>query len=334
MTVPETMRAWVSGQAHGVDGLACETLPVPEPGPGELLVRVEAAALNYSDLLMLTDSYQVRPPRPFTPGQELAGTVVASGVETVAAPGERVAGKVLWGACAEFALMREAMSLPWPPALDAPAAAALPVVYQTVVVALTESTRLGPNETILIHGAAGGVGLAAVQVAGLLGGRIIATAGGAEKCAVAVDHGAHHGVDYTDPAWPEQVRRLAPDGVDVVLDPVGGDIAVNSLRCLAHGGRFLVVGFASGDIPALPANRLLLKRASAIGVYWNHDTDREMMVRVGERLVTLCERHKLRPVIGRRFGFEALPAALADLQTRRAIGKLVLSVGGPGPGGA
>ncbi len=195
------MRAWLSGERPGMDGLKLGTAAIPEPGERELVVRVEAAALNFSDLLMIDDNYQIRPPRPFVPGQEVAGTVVAAGSATTVAVGARVASKVFWGGFAEYAIVRDDMAIPIPENFDAVHAAALPVAYPTAVVALTESTRLAPGETVLVHAAAGGVGLASVQVARSLGARVIATAGSDEKCRIALKHGAEHAINYRGENW-------------------------------------------------------------------------------------------------------------------------------------
>lgn len=339
MSQNRTMRAWQSGDAPGRDAIALTDCAVPSPGAGEALVRVSYAALNFADLLMIDDAYQVRPPRPFVPGQEVAGVVVETGDGCALQDGDRVASKVVWGGFAEYAIVRGDMAIPVPGDVDLQTAVALPVAYPTAVVAFCESTTVRDGECVLIHAATGGVGLAAVQVAKALGARVLATAGSAEKCALARSHGAEQAFDYRNDDWVAGVREAAGDpkqggGVDVIYDPVGGDITTESLRCLAWEGRLLIVGFSSGDIPQIPANRLLLKRASAIGVYWSHDRDVEMMPRITERIVGWAREGKIRPVVDADYALEDLPRALDDLAARRAAGKLALRMAseGEGPG--
>jgi NADPH2:quinone reductase len=292
-----------------------------------VLVRVEAAALNFSDLLMIDDRYQIRPERPFVPGQEIAGTVVAVGDDTSFAVGERVASKVVVGGLAQFATIRGEMGMRAPAGFSMEAAAALPVVYTTAMVALTECTMIEPGETVLVLAAAGGVGLAAVEIARHLKARVIAAAGGAEKCALARAHGAHEAVDYGNEDWAEAVKSLTGgEGVDVIVDPVGGTHCKSALRLMNWGARLLLVGFSSGEIPQIPANRLLLRRASAIGVYWSHDRDGPMLARVAERLSELAAGNAIRPHVSAVYAFEDLPRALAALAARETTGKVVLRV--------
>jgi NADPH2:quinone reductase len=325
MQAPQTIRIWQS-DAAGIGGLTMARGPCPAPEDGELLVRVEAAALNFSDLLMIDDRYQVRPPRPFVPGQEIAGTVIAAGGSSGFSPGERVAGKVNWGGFADYAVMRADMAIRIPADVSTIAASALPVVYTTAMVALTESTVVRQGETVLVLAAAGGVGLATVQIARALGARVIAAAGGADKGELARQHGAETAIDYNRAGWSNEVKAATGgNGADVIVDPVGGGVTLEALRALAWEGRLLVVGFSSGEIPAIPANRLLLRRASAIGVYWNHDRDADMLERVSRRLADLLQTGAIAPHIGASFKFAQLPNALAALAERRTTGKLVLT---------
>ena len=322
------MRAWRSGE-KGRGGLELVQVEKPRPGPGDALVQVKYGALNYSDQLMVDDAYQVRPPRPFVPGQEVAGLVMEAGEGCGLEPGDRVASKLLWGGFADFALIRGTMALRVPDGVPLDIAATLPVVYTTATVALTESTAIAARETVLVLAAAGGVGLAAVEVAAALGARVLAAAGGPEKGALARHHGAEIAIDYRAEDWVGLVKAATGGrGVDVVFDPVGGDEGLAALRLLATGGRYLVVGFASGKIPQIPANRLLLKRASAIGVYWSHDTDGPMLERVNARLSGLLASGAIRPHVGAVYDFDDLPSALADLAERRTTGKVLLRVGG------
>jgi NADPH2:quinone reductase len=312
----------------GIAGLSLETGARPVPGPGEVLVAVHAAALNFSDLLMIEDKYQVRPPRPFTPGQEVAGLVAEAGPGADLAVGQRIAGKILWGGFADYALMRADMALPLPETIDLAKAAALPVVYTTALVALTECAEIKPDDTVLIHAAAGGVGLACVQVAKAHGATVIATAGDAHKLAFARAQGADHALNYRDEDWISAVKDLTQGGgARLIVDPVGGDVAEQSLRCIARDGTLLIVGFASGTISRLPANRLLLRRAAAKGVYWSHDEDRPMLERVAAKMFRLLDNGAIAPVVRADYGLADLPRALADLSDRRSMGKLVLNLG-------
>ncbi len=321
-----TCHAWLSDQP-GLANMALVEHVLPLVGAGELLVQVACAALNFSDLLMLNDSYQVRPPRPFVPGQEISGTVVDAAPETGFRAGDRVAGKVLWGGFSSHASMRADMAIRIPPGVDFDTAAALPVAYTTAAVALTECMSLKPDETVLVLAGAGGVGLAAVDVARACGARVLAAVGGPAKVQLAMQHGAHAAVDYNEPSWLDQVRAFDPrGGVDVIVDPVGGALARDALRCLGWMGRYLIVGFASGEIPQIPANRLLLKRASAIGVYWNHDRDGPMLRVVSERITGWLADGVIRPHVGARFTLAQAPEAIAALQSRATTGKVILMV--------
>ncbi len=322
-----SMQAWVSGDSPGRENLKLTTVPVPAVIDDQLLVRVRGAALNFSDLLMLDDAYQVRPPRPFTPGQEISGSVVAVGARSHQRVGDDIMAKVLWGGFAEYALARADMALPAPSSTALTEAAAIPVSFTTAAVALTESTVLEGHETILIHAAAGAVGLASVQVAKALGATVIATAGSDAKCDLARSLGADHSINYREADFRQQVLDLTDQaGVDVVLDPVGGDHAMSSLRSLAWRGRYLIVGFASGTVPQLPANRLLLKSASAIGVYWDHDVDLAMVRRAEQRLLEWFEEELLRPWVDTTYGLADLPDALDSLDRGGTQGKVVLRV--------
>lgn len=319
-------RAWLS-TSPGADNLALTEAEIGTPAAHQMLVRVETAALNFSDLLMIDDRYQIKPPRPFVPGQEIAGTVLEAGAQSGFKAGDRIASKVDWGGFAAHALVRGDMAIKVPANLTSAEASALPVVYTTSMVALTESTTVKAGETVLVLAASGGVGLAAVEIARHLGARVIAAAGGEDKCALARAHGAHEAVDYRTAGWHETVKTMTGGkGADVILDPVGGAASKDAMRVLGWQGRLLIVGFASGEIPQIPANRLLLKRASAIGVYWNHDHDGDMLARVSAKLTTMARDGAIRPHIGGSFAFNDLPKALDALGQRRTSGKVVLTV--------
>lgn len=322
------MKAWIVEDTRAAAPLLWTDAPPPAPAPGMALVRVEAAALNFSDLLMVRGKYQVRPPLPFTPGQEVAGTVISAAPGGRLKAGQRIASKVVWGGFAEQALVSEAMAIPVPMGMDIAAAAALPVVYPTAHIALLHHARLAPGEWVLVHAAAGGVGLAAVEIAAAKGARAIACVGGAEKAALAREHGAVAAVDYREAGWPERVKEITGgSGPDIVFDSVGGDITEQSLKCIAWGGRLLIVGFSSGTIPAIPGNRLLLRNAAAIGVYWSHERDAALVEATVNDLLALHAAGKIRPHVDTRFTLAQLPEALEALQTRRSTGKIVLRAG-------
>ncbi len=327
MNAPEenTMNCWISGKTPGVDHLTPETAPVPAATAGAMIVQIKAAALNFSDLLMIDGTYQVRPPRPFIPGQEISGIVHEVLPGSRWKPGDRVASKVFSGGFSEYVAVREDMAIALPDTLDFSRGAALPVVYMTAMVALHHSVTIGKADTVLIHAAAGGVGLAAVEIAHAAGARVIATAGSTEKLDLARQHGADLGINYKNPEWKDQVKAAtAGKGASVILDPVGGDIAVQSLRCIARYGTLLIVGFASGEIAKLPSNYLLLKSAAARGVLWDHDRDAELIARLTGQLQSLLAAGKIAPVVDDRFDLSQLPEALEALANRSSMGKLIL----------
>jgi len=204
-------------------------------------------------------------------------------------------------------------------------AVALPVVYTTAVVALTKMVQVQKKEVVLIHAAAGGLGLAAVQVARHLGARVFATAGSKDKCQIAEESGAELAVSYRNPNWRSELMTATEGrGVDIVFDSVGGEVTKESIKCLAWQGRLLIVGFSSGNLPNLPAHLLLLKNASAIGVYWSHERNPKMLADIGRQLVQLFETGIIQPIIHNPYGFSDLPQALQDLQDRTSVGKLVM----------
>lgn len=316
------MIAWQVASNGGPEALARTGLPAPVPGAGEVLVRVHAAGLNFADLLMIRGVYQVRPPLPFVPGQEIAGVVVGP----TGSPwlGRRVASKVLWGGFAELAVAREAMLITLPDDLSFEAGATLPVVWPTAWIALHDRARLAPGESVLVHAGASGVGLAALQLATVAGARVAATASSAGKLALAREAGADAVFDYRAAGWQDAARDFAPDGFDVVLDPVGGDVTDASLKLLAWGGRLLVVGFASGTIPAIKANRLLLRNAAAVGVYWSHERDAALVERAVTEVLRLARAGGIRLAAQRVHAFDTLPHALAAVAVREAAGKHVI----------
>ena len=317
------MKAWHCADAGGLADLALAELPPPAAGDGEVLVRVAAAALNFSDLLMLRGAYQVRPPLPFVPGQEIAGIVEKD--STLFRRGDRVAAKVLWGGFADQAIAREDMLIQLPRDVPFDEGASLPVIWPTAWIALHERARIRAGETVLVHAGAGGVGAAAVQLARAAGARVFATAGGTDKLALCRALGAEEAFDYRAGPWLEALlARTGGRGVDIVFDPVGGETTDLSIKALARNGRLLIVGFAGGAIPAIKANRLLLKNASALGVYWSHDTDAALVGRALDDVLSLRAAGKIRLLVGQRYPFADLPRALADLEARRTTGKSVI----------
>ncbi len=321
------MQGWRSSKELGVDGLEFVDLDFRPSNGSQLVVEVKAAALNFSDLLMSEDKYQVRPPRPFTPGQEIAGIVLSAPPESQWKPGDRVASKIPWGGFAEQALVPCETAFAIPDNISFELAAALPVTYTTSMIAFFDSTQLRPDQTVLVHAAAGGVGLAAVEIARAIGARVIATASNEQKLDLARDHGADVCINYSDENWVQLVKDATNGvGADVIYDPVGGEIGVQSLRCLARNGVILIVGFASGTITELPANRLMLKRASAKGVYWHHDHDAALIKDMMDKMFVLLEKGLLNPVVDTRFTLAQLPDAMHALQNRDTVGKVVLTV--------
>ena len=319
------MLAWQSKEDLGIRGLVQVELPKPIPKCGELLIKVDVSALNFSDLLMINNTYQVKPPRPFTPGQEVAGTVVGIGEGARITVGQRIASKVMFGGFAEYVIVRADMAILIPDSMPLSSAVALPVVYTTAVVALTKIVQVQKKEVLLIHAAAGGLGLAAVQIARHLGARVFATAGSKDKCQIAEESGAELAISYRNPNWrSEFMTATEGHGVDIVFDSVGGEVTKESIKCLAWQGRLLIVGFSSGNLPNLPAHLLLLKNASAIGVYWSHERNPKMLADIGRQLVQLFETGIIKPIIHNPYGFSDLPQALQDLQDRASVGKLVM----------
>lgn len=321
------IRAWMSGETLGVDALVVQNVAKPGLAPGTLLVRVTHAALNFSDLLMVADKYQVRPARPFIPGQEIAGVVEEASPETGFVAGDLVASKILWGGFSEFVQVRADMAIKVPEAFSLAQGVALPVSYITALVALDYCGKITADDTVLVHAAAGGVGLAAVEVAAARGANVIATAGAQSRLDIALSRGAKHVINYRDDTWVDQVKSITDgQGANIILDPVGGKIGEDSLKCIDQDGRLLIVGFSSGDMPRLAPHRLLLKRASAIGVYWSHDTDGAMLAVTTRELERLVAAGQINPLVDDGYGFDDLPAALDDLENRRVAGKMVLRV--------
>jgi NADPH:quinone reductase len=323
------MRAIVCRELTGLDGLALEDIPTPEPGPGEVRIRVRAAGLNFADTLVIKGQYQDKPPLPFVPGMEIAGQIEQSGAGVAGfVPGDRVMATADRGGFAEAVVTAASNVVRLPDSIDYVTAAGFAIAYGTAYGALVWAGRLRPDETLLVHGAAGGVGLATVECGRALGARVIATARGAEHLRVAKDHGAEALIDTASEDVRARVKELTRGrGADVVFDPIGGEVFTASLRSLAWEGRLLVIGFASGQIPQIPANLLLVKNAAAIGFYWGsyrrHDPAR--VHAAFEELLRWQADQRIRPHVSEVHPLEDAKSALERLLARQSTGKVVLT---------
>jgi len=324
------MRAVVCRAWGEVDDLRVEEVAAPNPGPGEVLIAVKATAVNYADALMTAGRYQTRPALPFSPGLETAGVVSACGEGvTRLKPADRVMAILAYGGLAEMAVARESETFPIPAGMSFEEAGAFPVAYISSHVAIRWQGRLEAGETLLVLGAAGGVGLTAVEIGKAMGARVIAAASTPEKLAVARERGADDLVNYTTEKLTERVMALTDGkGADVCFDPVGGDLFDAALSALGWGGRILVVGFVGG-IQNIPANRLLVKNRAALGsslryFRW-HAPDK--LRRSVDELVQWYEAGKLRPCISHRLPLEKSVEAIRLLTERRAYGKVVVVPG-------
>ena len=321
------MRAWLAEQWCEPEDLQLRELPEPLPGPGQVKVRVAAAALNFLDTLMIRGRYQLKPPLPFTPGVELAGQIAAVGEGVQLPIGTPVCGLLDYGAFAEYAVMDEIAVAIVPPGKDLVEAATVPVVYPTAYCALRLRADVQAGESVLVHAGAGGMGVATIQLARRWGCRVIATAGGEHKCGICREQGAELAIDYRSDDWVERIKTHTEGrGVDVVVDMVGGEVTLQSLRCLAWTGRLLVVGFAGGDIAQIPANRLLLKNASAMGVVWGAYRHQQPQLHreTLRQVMDLYRDGAIRPLVSRVYDFGQLPEAIRDLASRGTYGKVAL----------
>ncbi|MEM6276786.1 MAG: NADPH:quinone oxidoreductase family protein [Pseudomonadota bacterium] len=296
-----------------------------EPGPGEVRLRVEACGLNFADLLMIKGEYQDTPALPFTLGMEFAGTIEAVGKDVAFANGQRVAVFGGQGGLAEAALVKEETCVPLPDAMPSTDAAAFQIAYGTSHLALVHRGALQPGEKLLVLGAAGGVGLTAVEIGAALGAEVIAVARGAEKLDVARAAGARHLIDAGDPALKDSLKALG--GIDVVYDPVGGDLAQAALRACRRGARYLVIGFASGTVPEVKLNHLLVKNIAVHGFYWGGYLafDPTALKRSLAELFDLYAEGKLKPHIGLQTDLDGAADALEKLRRRKTTGKVVIT---------
>ena len=327
------MRAVVCREWGAPENLTVEELSDPKPAAGQVIIQVAAAGLNFADSLIIKGKYQERPEPPFVPGFEAAGTILAVGPGVSGLKlGDRVLAVPDWGAFAErLAVPAEHVFL-LPDEMDFETAAGFPITYGTAHGALVWQGRLNAGETLLVHGAAGGTGLAAVEVGKALGAEVIATAGGADKLAVARDHGADHLIDYRSEDIRERVKALTGGGgADVVFDPVGGDVFDASLRSIAWGGRLIVIGFAGGRVQQIPANHLLVKNVAALGLYWGSYKKQAPALLKEEfhDLFGWFRAGQLKPHVSHLFALSQASEALRFLLDRKSTGKVVLTMEAP-----
>src|SRR4051812_31423012 len=325
------MKAVVCKQYGPPESLVLEELASPRPAGGEVVVSVKAASVNFPDVLIIQNKYQFKPPLPFSPGSELAGVVkeVGSGV-TAFRPGDRVMAFTTYGAFAEEVKTEATRLLPLPEKMDFVTGAAFVLTYGTSDHALRDRAALKAGETLLVLGAAGGVGLAAIEIGKALGARVIACASSEDKLAVCREHGADATINYAAEDLRERLKVLTEGrGADVIYDPVGGPYSEPAFRSIAWRGRLLVVGFAAGDIPKLPLNLALLKGASIVGVFWGDFARREAKA-FAESVRQLGRWHaegKLRPHVSETFPLEKAAEALKLMAARQVKGKVVLKIG-------
>jgi NADPH2:quinone reductase len=323
------MHAWLCNNPIGFEELVWSELPTPTPAIGEVLVEIKAASLNFPDILIVQNKYQMKPPLPFIPGSEFAGVVRALG-EGVShlKLGQHVACLSGTGGFATHTLAPAALCLPLPDEFPFVDAAAFIMTYATSHHALVDRAQLKAGETLLVLGAAGGVGTAAIQIGKALGAKVIAAASSAEKCALCTAIGADATINYGQENLREALKALtAGKGPDVVYDPVGGDLTEAAFRSIAWRGRYLVIGFAAGPIPALPLNLSLLKGASIVGVFWGEYAKREPRANACmlQELVGWYTAGKIKPVIDSTMPMSELKAAFAHMGKRAVKGKLVMT---------
>ena len=324
------MKAILCKEYGPAESLVIEETRSPEAKGSGVKVRVKAAGLNFPDTLIIEGKYQLKPSMPFSPGGEMAGEVIAVGEKvTRYKVGDRVMGLTGYGAFAEEVVVAESNVLPVPEGMSDEEAAAFTMVYGTSYHALRQRANIQPGETLLVLGASGGVGLATVELGKAMGAHVIAAASSADKLKVAQEAGADEVINYTEEPLKEAVKRLTKNrGVDVVYDPVGGEFTEQALRAMAWNGRHLIVGFAAGDIPKIPANLTLLKGCSVVGVFWGAFTQKEPEASLQNMkdLFGLYAQGKIKPRVSEVFPFDEYAAALNALTERRAKGKIVLRV--------
>ena len=322
------MKALICREYGPPENLSVQDMPDLQPGPGEVVVRVRAAGVNFPDALIVQNLYQFKPTPPFSPGGETAGEVLAvgEGVKRVKV-GDRVIALTIWGGFAEQVLAKQEQVIPIPDGLSFEVAGSLLLTYGTCLHALRDRAQLQPGQTVLVLGAAGGIGIATIELAKALGARVIAAASTAEKLATCRAQGADEVINYREQNLRDEVKRLTGGrGVDVVMDPVGGDYAEQALRSMAWRGRYLVVGFTDGQIPRLPLNLVLLKGCAIVGVFWGDFIQREpQAAQVDLRdLIQMLTKGQIKPLISGRYSLQEAPQAILELSQRRAQGKLIV----------
>ncbi|PAU56129.1 NADPH:quinone oxidoreductase family protein [Pseudomonas indica] len=312
------------------ESLVLEDISSPEPKKNEILLEVHAAGVNFPDTLIIEGKYQFKPPFPFSPGGEAAGVVAAVGEKVQhVKPGDRVMALTGWGSFAEQVAVPGYNVMPFPAGMDFETAAAFGMTYGTSMHALKQRANLQPGETLLVLGASGGVGLAAVEIGKAMGARVIAAASSAEKLEVAKRAGADELIDYSASSLKEEVKKLTGgQGADVIYDPVGGDLFDEAIRSIAWNGRLLVVGFASGRIPELPVNLALLKGAAVVGVFWGSFAQRQPQDNLAnfQQLFAWHAEGKLKPLVSQTFPLERAADAINALGQRKAVGKVVVKI--------
>jgi len=312
------------------ESLVLEDVEPLKPGRGQVVIGVKACGVNFPDTLIIQGKYQFKPPMPFSPGSEVAGVVkeIGAGIEHVKV-GDHVIAFTGHGGFAEEVLAEAAQLIPMPKGMDFTIASAFVLTYGTSHYALKDRAQLEPGETLLVLGAAGGVGLAAVEIGKVMGARVIAAASSDEKLAVCKQHGADEVINYSSEDLRERLKELTSgEGVDVVYDPLGGNYSEAALRGMAWGGRFLVIGFTTGEIPRIPLNLTLLKGCSIVGVFWGSFTARDPKRSQEhlQELLTWFETGKIKPLISATYPLSRAANALNDMMNRKVQGKVVLLI--------
>ena len=322
------MKRMIVNKYGGPENLILDRVDSPLINDSSVRIKVENIGVNFADTLVIKGRYQERPRPPFAPGLELSGTIIETGKKVLNhKTGNRVIGIAKFGAYCNEIVMPAENVYKIPDSMDFVSAASFPVAYGTAFGAIDWKGNLKKGQTCLVIGAAGGVGLAAVEIAAAYGAKIIAAAGSDEKCNTCIEHGANQTINYNKETFRHSLKNLAPDGVDLVIDMIGGETADDTIKNLAWEGKFIIIGFAGGKIPKIPANRLLLKSASAIGLYWGEYAFINPTL-IGDsfiKLMKLYEKNKLKPKIGKIFKLEEASKALEYLLSRKNTGKIILS---------